>query len=67
MVRVIKDDATPREPRERAAEEPGMVAQRLRSEMRFAVGSLRERLPEAFARSQQRRRDPASPRTDRAP
>jgi hypothetical protein len=62
MARFITDDATRRiDPRE---DGPEAVAQRLRLEMRDAVGSLRARLPEAFPRWQQRRGDAYDNTTD---
>jgi hypothetical protein len=57
MPRFIKDDLTPRRSAPDAREHPEAVAERLRVEMQSAVGSLRARLPEAFPRWQQRRRD----------
>jgi hypothetical protein len=63
MAQFITDDATGRiDPLEDA---PEAVAQRLRLEVRDAVGSLRARLPEAFPRWQQRRRDACDYTTDR--
>jgi hypothetical protein len=46
--------------------DPEAVAERLRVEMRSAVGSLRARLPEAFPRWQQRRRDAVHTASDRS-
>ena len=67
MPRLIKDDVPPHSDARDVREDPEAVAERLRVEMRSAVGSLRVRLPEAFPRWQQRRRDAvhtASPRSE---
>jgi hypothetical protein len=62
MARFITDESTSRiDPDADGAE---AVAERLRLEMRDAVGSLRTRLPEAFPRWQQRRRDAYDNTTD---
>jgi molybdopterin converting factor small subunit len=62
MARFITGVATRRiDPQDDA---PEAVAERLRLEMRDAVGSLRARLPEAFPRWQQRRRDACDNTTD---
>ena len=57
MPRFIKDDLTPRGDARDVRVDPEAVAERLRVEMRSAVGSLRVPLPEAFPRWRQRRRD----------
>ena len=57
MPRFSKEDVTTHRPSRGASEDPEAVAERLLDEMRSAVGSLRARLPEAFPRWQQRRRD----------
>jgi hypothetical protein len=61
----ITDDATPRRPAQDVRDDPEAVAARLRVEMRSAVGSLRARLPQAFPRGQQRRRDASHTAADR--
>jgi hypothetical protein len=62
MARFTTDDATRRiDPHD---DGPEAVAERLRLEMRDAVDSLRARLPEAFPRWQQRRRDAYDNTTD---
>jgi hypothetical protein len=66
MRRFITDDATPRSTGQDVREDPEAVAARLRVEMRSAVGSLRARLPQAFPRWQQRRRDAFHTAADRA-
>ena len=66
MPRFIKDDLTPPGGARDVREEPEAVAERLRVEMRSAVGSLRARLPEAFPRWQQRRRDAVHTASDRS-
>jgi hypothetical protein len=66
MPRLIKDDVTPHSDVQDVREDPEAVAERLRVEMRSAVGSLRARLPEAFPRWQQRRRDAAGTASDRS-
>jgi hypothetical protein len=67
MARFIEDDVTSRRPSRDAGEDPEAVAARLRDEMRSAVGSVRARLPEAFPRWQQRRRDASYVANDRRP
>lgn len=64
MARFITDDLTPRIDSAVAEESAEAVAERLRVEMHAAVGSLRERLPEAFPRWQQRRRDASQAAAD---
>ena len=64
MPRFIKDDLTAHSDAADVREDPEAVAERLRVEMRSAVGSLRARLPEAFPRWQQRRRDAAHTASD---
>lgn len=66
MPRFIKDDLTSRSSAQDVREDPEAVAERLRVEMRSAVGSLRARLPEAFPRWQQRRRDATHAAGDRS-
>ena len=65
MPRFIMDDLTPHSDAQDVREDPEAVAERLRVEMRPAVGSLQARLPEAFPRWQQRRRDAAHTASDR--
>jgi hypothetical protein len=65
MPRFIKDDLTAHSDAQDVREDPEAVAERLRVEMRSAVGSLRAQLPEAFW--QQRRRDAAHTASDRSP
>jgi hypothetical protein len=64
MPRLIKDDVTPQSDAQDVWEDREAVAERLRIEMRSAVGSLRARLPEAFPRWQQRRRGAAHAASD---
>lgn len=66
MPRFIKDDLTLHSDAHHVREDPEAVADRLRIEMRSAVGSLRARLPEAFPRWQERRRDAAHTASDRS-
>jgi hypothetical protein len=66
MPRLIRDDVTPHNGAQDVREDPEAVVERLRVEMRSAVGSLRARLPEAFPRWQQRRRDLAHTARDRS-
>jgi hypothetical protein len=66
MPRFINDDLTPRGDAGDVREDPEAVAGRLRVEMRSAVCSLRARLPEAFPRWQQRRRDAVHTASDRS-
>jgi len=66
MPRFIKDDLTPRGDARDVRVDPEAVAERLRVEMRSAVDSLRARLPAAFPRWQQRRRDAVHTASDRS-
>ena len=66
MPRFVMDDLTPHSDAQDVREDPEAVAERLPVEMRSAVDSLRARLPEAFPRWQQRRRDAAHTASDRS-
>jgi len=66
MPRFIDDDLTPRGGARDVREDPEAVAERFRVEMRSAVCSLRARLPEAFPRWQQWRRDAVHTASDRS-
>ena len=66
MPRFIEDDLTPRGDARDVREDAEAVAERLPVEMRSAVDSLRARLPEAFPRWQQRRRDAVHTASDRS-
>jgi len=66
MPRFIKDDLTPRGDARDVRVDPEAVAERLPVEMRSAVDSLRARLPAAFPRWQQRRRDAVHTASDRS-
>ena len=62
----IKDDLTPRGDARDVRVDPEAVAERLPVEMRSAVDSLRARLPAAFPRWRQRRRDAVHTASDRS-